>query len=105
MIKMLFMIVFFVALSCPSFAATENTSPTGTAVCGKSVKDALSYARTKLSSDEAGADRVALLCLIDAVAQIDQRNLIVTNQEGAETLQMPLCSKVGSEKEKWNCSR
>jgi len=61
-----------------------------TAGCGATVPDALNQARLSLARPEAGSERVALTCLIEAVSDMEADKSETVRSDGTHVVAVPV---------------
>ena len=67
-------------------SAPDPQSPS----CGATVADALKQARLSLASPEAGSERVALTCLIEAVGDMEADKSEAVRSDGTHVVAVPV---------------
>jgi len=74
-----------------SNASDQNASATNqlTTRCGATAADAVKQARLSLRSNDAGSERAALTCLIEAVSALNAQTPTVTRADGDLVLSAP----------------
>jgi hypothetical protein len=66
-------------------SATNQPTPR----CGATAADAVEHARLSLRSNDAGAERAALACLIEAVSALNAKTPAATRDDGHSVLSVP----------------
>jgi hypothetical protein len=90
-----FVLLVFLVLPVAAFAAdaapaqsAASTSPQKTS-CGTTPDDALREARHALAKTDAGSERTAVACLIEAVTELKSQNLVVVRSDGDRVIAVP----------------
>jgi hypothetical protein len=77
------------AFAAVSSNASDQTASSATNRCGPTVADAVKQARLSLRSNDAGSERAALACLIEAVSQLNAQAAKTPAADGHLVLSVP----------------